>query len=160
MNIEELKRLALDSKAWYDAGAVINDPYDTYPNELFDAAVDETVVLNLISQIERLKAEANKWRNEMLKINTYAEFMAEAERLDPEGFAKARADRAEADALREDAERYRWLREAHDSADNVALWHVRGTAGQPIEAGALDAQIDEAMWQDAKVSGLSTRPPG
>ena len=44
-----------------------------------------------------------------------------------------------------DAERYRWLREAHDSTDNVTLWHVRGTAGQPIEVGALDAQIDEAM---------------
>lgn len=58
MNIEELKRLALDSKAWYDAGAVITDPYDTYPCELFDAAVDATVVLELISQIERLTAEA------------------------------------------------------------------------------------------------------
>lgn len=59
MNIEELKRLAFDSKAWYDAGAVINDPYDTHPNELFDAAVDETVVLDLISQIEQLRAGVN-----------------------------------------------------------------------------------------------------
>ena len=41
----------------------------------------------------------------------YKTFMAEAEKLDPEGFAKARAERAELEALRKDAERYRKLRD-------------------------------------------------
>ena len=95
----------------------------------------------------------------MLKINTYAEFMAETERLDPEGFAKARADRAEADALREDAERYRWLRKAHDSTDSVTLWHVRGTGGQPIESGSLDADIDAAMRENAVMTGPQAPSP-
>ena len=53
--------------------------------------------------------------------------------------------RKRADAFREDAERYRWLRKAHDSTDSVTLWHVRGTGGQPIESGSLDADIDAAM---------------
>lgn len=44
-----------------------------------------------------------------------------------------------------DAQRYRWLREMHDSTDAVTLWHVRGAYGKPIASGALDAEIDAAM---------------
>ena len=50
----------------------------------------------------------------------YKTFMAEAERLDPEGFAKARAERAELEALRKDAERYRKLR-----AGQYSYWTAR-----------------------------------
>lgn len=42
----------------------------------------------------------------------YKTFMAEAEKLNPEGFAKAKVERAELEALRKDAERYRKLRAA------------------------------------------------
>ena len=46
----------------------------------------------------------------MDKITTMAEFWEEAERLDPDGFAKARAERAEMETLCKDAERYRRIR--------------------------------------------------
>ena len=41
----------------------------------------------------------------------YKTFMAEAKKLNPEGLAKARAKRAELEALRNDAERWRKLRD-------------------------------------------------
>ncbi len=69
----------------------------------------------------------------------YKTFMAEAEKLDPEGFAKARAERAELESLRKDAERYRWLR---DKGSNT--W-VPFTGQWKMDAEHCDAAIDNEM---------------
>jgi hypothetical protein len=86
-------------------------------------------------------------------------FMAEAEKLDPEGFAKARAERAELEALRKDAERWRWWRAqvwgfralgsarpavfAYPSA--MELPPVRGDIMRGSVAEHFDHAVDAAM---------------
>lgn len=71
-------------------------------------------------------------------------FMAEAEKMDPKGFAKARGERAEMDALRKDAERYRWLRDAHPATESVIAVDWRDPR-KAMRHGDLDAAIDAAM---------------
>ena len=68
----------------------------------------------------------------------FAAFMTEAERLDPEGFARARAERAELIAMRQDALRYRLLRRGQH-------WSVIDGIGDPLRADVLDAAIDAQM---------------
>lgn len=68
-------------------------------------------------------------------VTSYEQFMAEAERIDQEGFAKARAERAELDALRKDAERYRKLRRGQH-------WSVVNGAGDELRAEQLDSAVD------------------
>lgn len=75
----------------------------------------------------------------------YKTFMAEAEKLDPEGFAKSRAERAELEALRKDAERYRWLRDTAFTATAVRL--VQHMPGE------MDRAIDHAMQMDGSRTG-------
>ena len=75
-------------------------------------------------------------------------FMAEAEKMDPKGFAKARGERAEMDALRKDAERYRWLRDRayfDGDEDAATAWCVYGTChgdAIPTHGDDLDAAVD------------------
>lgn len=76
----------------------------------------------------------------------YKTFMAEAEKLDPEGFAKARAERAELEALRKDAERYRWLRDKAYAAVAVQLMQHM--------PGEMDGAIDHAMQMDGQDAAL------
>ena len=71
----------------------------------------------------------------MGKNSNFEEFMREAEKLDPEGFAKARADRAELDSLRKDAERYRKLRRGQH-------WSVINGIGDELRGEALDSAVD------------------
>lgn len=89
----------------------------------------------------------------------YKTFMAEAEKLDPEGFAKARAERSELEALRKDAERYRWLRSQRDLGPHGTkglpwvVW-VRPdksipTLG-PLVSEDCDAAIDAALRSNAE----------
>ena len=74
-------------------------------------------------------------------------FMAEAEKMDPKGFAKARGERAEMDALRKDAERYRKLlgkaqkKTAYDVYGDGCMWSLSffcGDSNLPFDA-AVDA---------------------
>lgn len=67
----------------------------------------------------------------------YEKFMAEAERLHPEAFAKARAERAELDALRNDAARYRWLRDNASCQWDLDYQHVE-----------VVFPLDEEEWED------------
>jgi len=71
--------------------------------------------------------------------------MSETIKLPPDLLLRDRAERAEAerDALRADAERYRWLRTARD----WGFWCCHGTD--------LDAAIDAALEKDKSV----TAPP-
>ena len=82
-------------------------------------------------------------------VTSYEQFMAEAERIDPEGFAKARAERAEIDALRKDAERYRWLRAQHwDTAELCVVMDPKDAVklGRTCPSGEyLDIAVDDAM---------------
>jgi hypothetical protein len=71
------------------------------------------------------------------EVANKAEYAANMHRMNE---AQAR----QIEALQADAERYRWLRDMHNSNDGVSLWHVRDAAGQPIEAGGLDAAIAAA----------------
>ncbi len=54
--------------------------------------------------------------------------------------------RAEADALRKDAERYRWLRDQH--ASEGRSFHVREPNSEVVSRN-LDFAIDAAMGADA-----------
>lgn len=64
--------------------------------------------------------------------------------------ARLRAERAEAerDALKEDAERYRWLRGyAHAHSERWSRWNLQrwdGRSWHSLERNALDAAIDAA----------------
>ncbi len=54
------------------------------------------------------------------------------------------------DALRKDAERYRWLREQHtydgEGDSDITRWYVQaGREPVPCDPGALDDEIDAAM---------------
>jgi len=83
--------------------------------------------------------------------------MSETIKLPPDLLLRDRAERAEAerDALRADAERYRWLRTARD----WGFWCCHGKdgeGGQILKYGAdLDAAIDAALEKDKSV----TAPP-
>jgi hypothetical protein len=65
-----------------------------------------------------------------LKISSYAEFMVEAERLDPEGFA-----------LHRDAARWRWFRQWWATQPTTAPFGIM-SANTEAE---VDAAVDEAM---------------
>jgi hypothetical protein len=68
------------------------------------------------------------------KGGEFEKFMAEAEARDPLAFARARAERAELEALRKDAERYRLLRKY------IVDSYIACGSGE-----RLDAEIDAAM---------------
>lgn len=87
-------------------------------------------------------------------IETAAQFFAEAERLDPQGFANARAERAELDAMRKDAERYRKLRALVRGERHLGTGHNQGFAFpsrfelQPlgdIMRGSVAPHLDSAI---------------
>ena len=86
----------------------------------------------------------------MDKITTMAEFWEEAERLDPDGFAKARAERAEMETLCKDAERYRVIRQDHEGKvlPDIAMYGDR----------ALDEYIDD-RWAKAQAVGAMPAAP-
>lgn len=57
--------------------------------------------------------------------------------------------RTENERLREDAERYRWLRDPCSGAERV-IFYCRGDYGRGLMSGAmLDAAIDDAMGKEA-----------
>ena len=71
----------------------------------------------------------------MARIETMAEFWIEAERIDPEGFARARVEESEADDLRNDAWRYRKVRSGQ-------TWSVIDGGGNALKGDELDCAID------------------
>ena len=76
----------------------------------------------------------------------YKTFMAEAKKLNPEGLAKARAKRAELEALRNDAERWRKLRDTpatHIPDGPMRQWLF----ARPGGADSMDCMVDE--WSRA-----------
>ena len=85
----------------------------------------------------------------MNPIHPMAEFWAEAERLDPKGFAKARAEHERVEELRIDADRYRWLRAEHERHDPIChlSWKRNGdrNSGEWVNTARLDASIDLAI---------------
>lgn len=77
----------------------------------------------------------------MTAIKNMDQFWAEAERLDPEGFAKGRAERsaaASADAAVKDAERYRKIRRGQH-------WSVVNGIGDVLRGDELDAMVDAVI---------------
>ena len=101
----------------------------------------------------------------MDKITAMAEFLEEAERLDPDGFAKARAERAERaemETLRKDAERYRWLRAQHWNDGRLAVVaDPKGAIklGHDCPSfGRLDEQIDAEMLVRQAVGAMPAAP--
>ena len=72
------------------------------------------------------------------KGNEFAEFIAEAEARDPEGFARARAEHAELSALRKDAELLAWVL-AHPETAAECLEDA--AAGDGTARGNLERRI-------------------
>lgn len=79
-DIQKLKRYATACQAWQDAGCPVGDPLDTYPSDLYDAAVMPRRMLEFIGKVEalqavaearRLRADANAamWRDEKANVN-------------------------------------------------------------------------------------------
>lgn len=72
---------------------------------------------------------------------------------DPDTIRELLAERdqlaAALEAAREDAERYRWLRDPCSGAERV-IFYCRGDYGRGLMSGAmLDAAIDDAMGKEA-----------
>jgi len=90
------------------------------------------------------------------KLESLHEFWPEAEKLDPEGFARARRERAELEALRKDAERLDWMAVKVGEKSSVVLMpcgeslrfvqvrHFGDCENYPTVEG-LRAAIDAAM---------------
>jgi len=88
-------------------------------------------ILGLLAEIERLDRESQNLSNQLGQCaRDRRAFRAERDQL-----------KAESEALRKDAERYRWLRDKAHTAD----WEFIG--GQTPDAG--EAEIDAAMAKEA-----------
>lgn len=81
------------------------------------------------------------------KGGEFEKFMAEAEARDPLAFARARAERAELEALRKDAERYRWLRAQGG-------WPESEAAMMGAKPEDFDSMIDDQMSYAREIGTL------
>jgi hypothetical protein len=72
---------------------------------------------------------------------TMEQFWAECERIDPVGFAAMRAEKAAVDAMRRDAERYRWLR----GYGHQCIGPDRGAGAEWTYDEELDAMVDAGI---------------
>ena len=87
-----------------------------------------------------------------MSIQTLAEFWDAAERIDPQGFARSRAEQTELETLRKDAARYAFLRSDFSpmglDANANHSWAYRRNF--TLRGPNLDAAIDAAMAAEAK----------
>lgn len=163
-NWTELKRLAEEAVGieWHADMAVANDgaesraiyhrPTSNHVVEIIetpDSALDNADCIHSVS-VWQFVAAANP--------KTILALIAENERLradgnDVFGLAQARADtidqlRAEVDALRKDAERYRWIRKNNGDDGLCELCIPQGYSWIPFsdtDGESLDMTIDTAM---------------
>ena len=123
--LNQLRALAVEAKEFEEnihKDEVFDkyDEYDTYPNELFQAAFRPAKAIELIDEIDSLRTQLA-------------------------------AAQAEAEALRKDAERYRWLRtNTDDQIPFRGWWQIAGGAG--ADQSRLDAAIDAAMGGQKEAS--------
>jgi hypothetical protein len=109
------------------------------------------VMKSQAAQIEQLKAEAVRLRsdNEAWRLTVEAErqikrvISEELERLRGPHFA------IEIEALRKDAERYRWLRDSSEAFHSFYLSTPIWLAGAKFSKENVDTSIDAAMSKEA-----------
>ena len=95
-----------------------------------------------LSDYEALQAEVDVLRKENQRLKDGA---LEDLRLRTSALEMMNAANSEAEALRKDAERYRWLRDPCSGAERV-IFYCRGDYGRGLMSSSmLDAAIDAAM---------------
>ena len=114
------------------------------------AAVSPDVVLALLSEVERLRAQlaaAEAFHKVVVAERNYEPQLAAAEAFHKvaERNYEPQLAAAEAFRLRADAERYRWLRDPANA--NADEWNLFGPYSSPKE---VDAAIDAAMKEEGK----------
>ncbi|MFJ2680957.1 hypothetical protein [Pseudomonas sivasensis] len=123
-------------------------------DEEFFLACTPAVVLALIAENDRIKSD----NREMLKFKEHMVELRETHGFDSWAAALVEVDRlrVENDALRKDAERYRWLRSRESAEDpeiSVTRWTQltpQSAMGEAPRLEVLDAAIDAAMGKGEK----------
>ena len=129
----ELKRLAGEAQSTFGSFDPSEAEFDLM------AAVTPDVILELIAENEQLREDHDKqWRLAQSGIQNTEAVLAENAKL-----------RAESEALRKDAERYRWLR----SAENDVAITLGIHAWEDLSDEYMDAAIDAAMGKGGRADG-------
>lgn len=144
---EKLKDLAGQSALeprWYEAGSHGLKNVSHLHDREFIAAASPATVLALLAEIERLVAFEEAYatacnvRNRLIKEN-------EAMR-DGANFRAIQSLRADCEALRKDAERYRFVRSPLGTSSPLAIWNE---GKMPLFSSMADAVVDEFMAKEA-----------
>lgn len=163
---EKLKALAeaAGSDEWYAAGDLrycddkTGETHGLHHDDgRFIAAASPAAILALLAEIERLELDNRSLKGSCAKLGSEHAGMArsfkKANRMQSEARAERDQLKAENDALRKDAERYRWIRTADWWRSPVcAISNPKEQAklGSDCPSGErLDAQIDAAMAKEA-----------
>lgn len=153
---EQLKALALAATTgpWYQHGGikqVLNHDCETVcetyegegdcPDAQFIAAANPATVLTLLAEIEGLHAQHARDSGELRKLCSARDS------------ARRQRDqlKAENEALRKDAERYRWVRDSAYGAETIDGLRIMFEAPMPEGAVATSAEkLDMAVDADMK----------
>lgn len=147
MNVDKanLKALAEASgpNQWYSAGDLRYCDDKTgeihglhHDDSRFIAAASPATVLALLAEIERLDRESQNLSNQLGHCDRERRvFRAERDQL-----------KAENEALRKDAERYRFVRNPIGTSSPLAIWNE---GKMPLFSSMADAVVDEFMAKEA-----------
>lgn len=114
---------------------------------LYVAAANPAVVLKLIADLERLERNNANQAESILKYQDQAS--GEDAHLDML-IADRNKLKAENEALRKDAERYRWLRDSSESVHQFYLSTPIWFTGVKFSKESVDSTIDAAMSKEQK----------
>jgi hypothetical protein len=129
----ELKRLAEEAQSTFGSFDPSEAEFD------FMAAITPDVILALIAENKQLREDHDKqWRLAQSGIQNTEAVLAENAKL-----------RTEVEALRKDAERYRWLR----SVENDVAITFGTHAWEDLSDEYMDAAIDAAMGKGGRADG-------
>lgn len=139
--------------------------YDPAEAEIeFMSAIKPDVILALIAENERLQAERDKFSDEAQKLDDFSETLgleiAESGKREIAHRAERDQLRAEVEALRKDAKRYRFVRELAWYVDQAAYVYEIGNSRSPwtserapVDADDIEMAIDAAMGKGGRADG-------
>lgn len=141
---EKRIREALADPALFDEGASVDDTLRAC--ERWHAANSPEAIRELLAEWDELKADAERLRAERDDLRRQLDPMGEYASAD-ELIAALRAEKAEDEAMKLDARRYRWLRNEANTARKcdpmVCIYPL--DEQDLIDGDRLDVAIDAAM---------------
>jgi hypothetical protein len=115
------------------------------------AATNPAAVLELIAEIERLTADNRSKNGSLASYGKQISALQRAVKNRDKVLAKVSAERdqlkADNEALRKDAERYRFVRNPIARGSSLAIWHE---GRMPMFSGIADVAIDSDMSKEAQ----------